>query len=232
MEKYFVYKHTSPNGKMYIGITNDIKRRWQGEGREYFHSSPHFAEAIKFYGWNNIKHEILHQNLTKQEAEQLEIKYIEEYQLRNPEKGYNLAKGGTGGNNKPTTKVDMYSLEGNYIKTFESASEAAREVGADRTNITACCKKRQKSCKGYRWCYSNEILDLAYINNNARSKNNARNRALQVTDLETNETKNFNSITEILNYYPNFTRGGIQYAINNMKNNQVIYLKRYQIKEE
>lgn len=232
MNNYYVYKHTSPNGKIYIGITNDIKRRWQGNGREYLKSSPHFAEAIKLYGWDNIKHEILNQNVSKNKAEELEKQYIKEYDTQNPKKGYNIAEGGTGGNNKPTTKVDMYTLEGEYIKTFESASDAAREVGADRTNITACCKKRQKSCKGYRWCYTNEGIDLSFINNNARSKNNARNRPLQVIDLETNKINNFLNITEVLKFYNNFTRSGLQYALNHMKNKQVIYLKRYIIKEE
>lgn len=230
MEKnYYVYKHTSPNGKIYFGITNDIKRRWQGEGRDYFRSSPAFAEAITKYGWNNIQHEILHSNITKKEAERLEQKYIKEFDTQNREKGYNIAPGGTGGNNKPVTKVKMYSMSGEFIKTFNSASDAAKEVGSNRTNITACCKKRQKSCKGYRWSYDDEELDLSFINNNARSKNNARNRKIIVTNIETNETKKFNNLTEAVNYYPDFTRGGLAYALTNTT--ETIYLKKYYIKE-
>lgn len=36
MKKYFLYKHTFPNGKVYIGITSRVnpERRWLG-GRGY-----------------------------------------------------------------------------------------------------------------------------------------------------------------------------------------------------
>ena len=229
MEKnYYVYKHTSPSGKIYFGITNNIQKRWEGEGRNYFRSSPYFAEAIKKYGWNNIKHEILHSNITKKEAEELEKKYIKDFETQNTEKGYNISPGGTGGNNKPITGVKMYSMDGEYIKSFNSASDAAREVGSDRTNITACCKKRQKSCKGYRWTYDNEDLDLSFINNNARSINNGRNRKIKIQDLETQEINNFNSIAEAINFYSDITRGGIMNALKGVK--KATY-KHYYIEE-
>ena len=41
----------------------------------------------------------------------------------------------------------MYDLKGNFIKSFKSAAEAARELNTNRTHITACCKKRQKKCR-------------------------------------------------------------------------------------
>ena len=229
MEKnYYVYKHTSPSGKIYFGITNNIKQRWEGEGRNYFKSSPYFAAAIEKYGWNNIKHEILHSNITKKEAEELEKLYIKEFETQNNEKGYNISPGGTGGNNKPTIKVKMYSMDGKYIKSFDSVTDAAREVGSDRTNITACCKKRQKSCKGYRWTYENEELDFAYINNNARSINNGKNKQIKVTDLDTNETNTFINIAEAVRFYPDFTKGGLAYAL--QKNKKTTY-KHYYIEE-
>lgn len=53
------------------------------------------ANAIKKYGWNNVITEILEDNIPSQEeANQLEIEYIAEYDSRNPEKGYNVGIGG------------------------------------------------------------------------------------------------------------------------------------------
>lgn len=101
MNSYFLYKHTNQiNGKVYIGITNDISRRWRNQGIEYKpHSSntSRFWNAIQKYGWNNFKHEILINNLTSQEACKKEIEYIAKYDSTNRLKGYNIASGGNGG---------------------------------------------------------------------------------------------------------------------------------------
>ena len=62
-----VYKHTSPSGKVYIGIAKDVKHRWRNNGAGY-KGSTRIANAIKKYGWDKLKHEILFQNLTREEA--------------------------------------------------------------------------------------------------------------------------------------------------------------------
>lgn len=98
MNDYTVYKHTTPTGKVYIGITcRSVKKRWQnGRGYTYSHNY-HFEQAIKKYGWENIKHEILAQHLTKEQAESKEVELIKEYDATNPERGYNIRSGGDAG---------------------------------------------------------------------------------------------------------------------------------------
>lgn len=61
---YTVYCHTFPNGKKYIGITGQsVSRRWRnGEGYE---GQPVYNAILKFR-WENIKHEILFENLSKE----------------------------------------------------------------------------------------------------------------------------------------------------------------------
>lgn len=49
---------------------------------------------LKKYGWDNFSHEILLSGLTKEEMEYWEDYYIEFYNSRNPDKGYNIMKGG------------------------------------------------------------------------------------------------------------------------------------------
>lgn len=90
---YCVYKHTSPTNKVYIGITqqNPLKR-WKG-GVGYI-QNPHFYNAIKKYGWNNFKHEIVADGLTKEQAERMEISLIAFYDSANREHGYNVDLGG------------------------------------------------------------------------------------------------------------------------------------------
>lgn len=93
---YIVYMHTCPNGKKYVGITSQApERRWQkGKGYAYG-SNPYFYNAIKKYGWENIKHEILFRNLTKEEAEQKEIELIAKHRTSERKYGYNIDLGGS-----------------------------------------------------------------------------------------------------------------------------------------
>lgn len=87
-----VYKHTAPNGKVYIGITGQKPEyRWDN-GNGY--RAKYFTRAIKKYGWNNFKHEILFTGLTHKEAGKMEQYLIAKYDLNNREKGYNESKGG------------------------------------------------------------------------------------------------------------------------------------------
>ena len=89
---YTVYMHICPNDKKYIGITSQkIERRWGTNGNGY--KSQIFYRAITKYGWKNFKHKILYINLTKEEAEKIEIKLIKKYNTLLPN-GYNIETGG------------------------------------------------------------------------------------------------------------------------------------------
>lgn len=94
---YCVYKHTTPPGKVYIGITmQDPRRRWRnGEGYKppNGETTP-FYSAIKKYGWDNIEHEIVAEGLSREDACKLEINLIKELKTQRPEYGYNVLKGG------------------------------------------------------------------------------------------------------------------------------------------
>ena len=90
---YTVYKHTSPSGKVYIGLTaQQVEKRWRG-GKGYKYNQA-FYKAIQKYGWDNIKHEIIAENLTAEQAQKLEIELIKKYDSRNKNKGYNICVGG------------------------------------------------------------------------------------------------------------------------------------------
>ena len=91
---YIVYKHTTPSGKVYIGITSKKpKCRWGKDGKRY-KKNKYFYSAILKYGWENIEHEILFRNLTKEEACQKEIELIAYYHSNEREFGYNNSIGG------------------------------------------------------------------------------------------------------------------------------------------
>lgn len=65
---YKVYCHLFPNGKRYIGITKQrlAIRFKNGYG---YQRCPIMWKAIQKYKWENIEHNVLFENLTKEEAE-------------------------------------------------------------------------------------------------------------------------------------------------------------------
>lgn len=68
------------------------EKRWKnGKG---YKNNILFYRAIKKYGWNNIQHIILFENLTKKEVCQKEIELISFYKSNNAKYGYNITNGG------------------------------------------------------------------------------------------------------------------------------------------
>lgn len=88
-----LYRHISPSGKIYIGITSkEVNRRWKyGAG---YSNCILFQNAIDKYGWNNITHEILFTNLSEVRAKNLEKDLIRHY--KNLGISYNITDGGDG----------------------------------------------------------------------------------------------------------------------------------------
>ena len=105
---YKVYKYTCKvNGKVYIGQTKtSLKRRSCGNGSGY-KDCPRFSNAIKKHGWKNFVCEILENNLTSEEANEVETKYIAEYDSTNDKKGYNIS---FGGGNKAMSEITKKKL--------------------------------------------------------------------------------------------------------------------------
>ena len=114
---YKVYCHTFPNGKKYIGITcQELNRRWRdGKGYE---GQPVYNAILK-YGWVNIKHEVLFDNLTKEEAEQKEIELIKALETDSHKNGYNVEEGGSASVLSEETKEKLRENKKAYFKTHE-----------------------------------------------------------------------------------------------------------------
>ena len=75
----------------------------------------YFYNAIKKYHWNNIQHEIIANNLTHDEANNLEVGLIKELKSNDKKHGYNISSGGDGGNKKKVIPVKQYDTKGNFI---------------------------------------------------------------------------------------------------------------------
>lgn len=92
---YFIYMHTSPSGKKYIGQTcQKLSRRWRnGIG---YKKNPYFWRAIQKYGWDNFKHEMIFQCESLEEANRMEEWLISVHSSNDPRYGYNISAGADG----------------------------------------------------------------------------------------------------------------------------------------
>ena len=77
---YYIYAHIVPNGKMYVGMTKNTKKRW---GAQKYKGCSKFYKAILEYGWKNIEHVILETTNDIIEARGLEKEYILKYNTIN-----------------------------------------------------------------------------------------------------------------------------------------------------
>lgn len=55
---------------------------------------------------------------------------------------------------KRHSKVDMYSLDGEYLDTFDSIKEASAKIGVASSGISSCCRGKCKTSCGYIWKYA------------------------------------------------------------------------------
>ena len=58
-----------------------------------------------------------------------------------------------GCNNKKSKPIIQYDLKKNFIKEWANKREIERILGLDSSNISKCCKGKQRICKGYIWKY-------------------------------------------------------------------------------
>ena len=68
----------------------------------------------------------------------------------------NLSKAHIGNIPNTAKEVNMYSLDGKYIKTFISAQEAGRYVNCSGSLIVSCCNYKIFSGFGYMWRYCSD----------------------------------------------------------------------------
>lgn len=141
---YTVYVHKNiTNGKVYVGITHSaVNRRWQyGWG---YASQPLFYNAIKKYGWEGFEHEIIAEELTKEEACAMEKELIDRYRSNDREFGYNRECGGVA-RGKVSEETKQILREKNLGKKMSAESREKMSVAAKKRppNLVALAKGRE-----------------------------------------------------------------------------------------
>ena len=191
---YTVYMHKCPNGKVYIGITSRRpKARWVcGNG---YIKNEHFYRAIQKYGWENIEHIIVEQNLSKNDAAELEIKLIKEYKSNDYKFGYNMSSGGEFGGSgvivsqetraklsqkRKGRKLPEYvknkiseSLKGHYIseETKKKISQSIKKKNMNGNEKPVYCFETDKTYRSLSDAGKELNIKPCYISSVCKGKN-------------------------------------------------------------
>lgn len=54
--------------------------------------------------------------------------------------------------------IVQLTLDGQFIRKWSCGWEVQRELGIFQTNITACCRGRNKSAGGFKWMYASDYF--------------------------------------------------------------------------
>lgn len=160
-----IYKITNPKGKVYIGKSKNIEKRFKFyKNIENCKQQRKLYYSLLKYGYNNHKFEIIEECPTEHLNEK-EIYWIK--RMNCIYVGLNLTEGGDGGKLSKESEelrrinsmksIIQYDLQGNLIKEHRGASEAARFLGkGNGNNINDCARGKYKTTYGFIWEYKNK----------------------------------------------------------------------------
>lgn len=205
MNDYKVYKHTTPNGKVYIGITSrKPEYRWN-DGKGY-KNNKHFDNAIKKYGWDNIKHEILYDGLEETQAKLMEISLIHYYKSNDPEYGYNITAGGDGllGYKLSEEAKKKISISNSTRKISDESKEKNRKAHLGKKHTQESINKMKEKHKGQQ----TRLGSITSEETKQKISEHSANKKAVIDD----KGNMFSSITKCANYY-NKTAGYVSYKL-------------------
>lgn len=212
------------NGKIYIGQSIDIERRW--EQHRYGKGSLILKNAIKKYGLGKFEFSILEEIKFTNKKEiiklltELEQKWFD---LKKPylkENGYNQNK--TSKPNIPLKKSEdygdiisrikiennhcgkpiiQYDLNGAFIKKWKSAAQVERTLGFKAENISGCCLNKQNSSNNFIWRFADIKLTTKDIKNANKS-------------LRMSKVRQYNLKGKLINTFENIKDASKQTKIN------------------
>ena len=174
-----IYKITYKN-RCYIGSSNDIKKRWYSHHytlKRKTHKNPILQTIFDKHGINVFKFEIIEM------CPEINLLNREQYWIDSLKPSLNSCKIA----GKPPVKTEeqikkqsnnlrnilsktvyQYSLNGEFIRKWFNAKEAAKFYNIHHTAINKCAQGKVKSCNNFLWSYIEQTTLLEYTNPNKR----------------------------------------------------------------
>ena len=173
-DKGLIYRyHCIVTNKNYVGQTT-VKNE---NRRQYFHfycalnnlDNCAFHAAIRKHGIENFEYTIVERGINSDEELNEREKYWIAY-YHSYTNGYNMTIGGDGVRGHygqiPVNKrsVEQWTIDGQYVKTYSSISEAVIEHKIQASAIIRSCKSDYRAAAGFQWKYVGDSKIIIPIN--------------------------------------------------------------------
>jgi group I intron endonuclease len=181
-----IYKLTSPSGKSYVGHSVNHKSRlsvYKHLPKNLKEHQIHLYNAIKKHGFKNFKFEILCEVLNAKDFNDIEVFWINEYNLTNRKFGYNKTTGGDSGK-KLTEEVKLKISKAHKGKkhTKEHCENMSKSRKGVPLNISQENREKQ-SKRMILWNIENKEL---VSKSSKENWNDKRKEEMSIRHLSTN----------------------------------------------
>lgn len=161
-KNYLIYKLTSPSGKVYVGQTSKtleeritIHNKDRNRAISTKRTLPRFYAAWFKYPIDLWKQEVLITNLSKKEANKIEIKQISLHQSLNEKFGYNMTNGGDGGDTGKNGDINKRKKHSIFLKKLNKnpnfvrnrIQKALKTISANPIKFKTNCKYRKSKLR-------------------------------------------------------------------------------------
>lgn len=173
----FIYITTNNiTGEKYLG-RKTFTRGWQN----YLGSGVELKKALKEYGRENFSKDIIFYCNNADELINAEYQLSVLYDVVRNGNFYNMLYGGgslnfyghkhsdetrkrmsinhadfNGSKNPAARKVNQYTLDGEFIRTWDCAADITKELGISNSHICNCCRGKRKTTGGFKWSYATD----------------------------------------------------------------------------
>lgn len=202
-----IYKITSPSKRIYIGQSIDIdKRKISYINKHQYALGPKIYNSINKHGWDKHQHEVIEEcNIEQLNERETYWKqyYIDQYGWgkmlfcelydngggpRSEKTKQKISINSLGKNN---TIIHQFSLDGEYIKQWDTIVSAERIYG---TGIKDNLANKTLTSGGYIWSYDNKFPNYIY---RIINKYSSLKKSIIQSTLDGNIIKEWNSIIDI-----------------------------------
>ena len=164
--KFYVYQHIYNDGVnsriVYIGKGSVDKNGYDKRAYNFYKRNQKYSTFINEVGRENIKVMIIARFKSESDAIYLENELHELYDDLFSISNKQMAE-------MHFIPVVQLTLDSEFIAEYKSESDAAKQ-GFEPRNISACCKKKRSTYKGFKWLYADE-----YYKGDYTFKENERN---------------------------------------------------------